>query len=159
VGGKSYEVFDDGLDATEFLISANPGEPLKPLSKIASGGEISRVMLALKSILGESDNIETMVFDEIDTGIGGETAIAVASALKNLSATKQILCVTHLAQIAAVAQNHLNVEKNTDGQSTAVTVRLLKDTMEIKKEISRLLSGTQTPKTLEHAEELLSGFN
>ncbi|MDR2608473.1 MAG: DNA repair protein RecN, partial [Treponema sp.] len=115
-GGLVYGLW--GADEVEFLISANAGEPLKDLSRIASGGELSRVMLAIKTVLASSDNLETLVFDEIDTGIGGEVALAVGEYMAKIGEIKQIFCVTHLASIAVRADNHLKVEKKTEGGRT-----------------------------------------
>ncbi len=103
-----------GFDDIEFMISANLGEPLRPLTKIASGGELSRVMLALKTVLSEGDTVNSLIFDEIDTGIGGEVALNIASHIKNLSKKKQIICITHLAVIASHADNHIKIEKNQE---------------------------------------------
>jgi DNA repair protein RecN (Recombination protein N) len=103
----------------EFLISANPGEPVKELARIASGGELSRVMLAIKTVLARSDTLETLVFDEIDTGIGGEVALAVGEYLEKIGEFKQIFCITHLASIAVRADNHIRVEKSVTGSARA----------------------------------------
>ncbi|MBU0579957.1 MAG: DNA repair protein RecN, partial [Candidatus Margulisbacteria bacterium] len=138
-----------------FLISANPREPPKPLVKIASGGEVSRVMLALKSVLADADPIPTMVFDEIDTGIVGRTANAVAVKLQELAKKRQIICVTHLPQIASQANNHAVVEKHFAENRTKVIVKQLTQDHERKEEISRMLSGSTSDVTLKHAEEIL----
>jgi len=150
-----FKIFETGIDQVEFLISANPGEPPKPLAKIASGGEISRIMLALKSVLADADPIPTMVFDEIDTGIGGRTAKAVGNKLHQLALKRQVICVTHLPQIASLAQQHLVVEKEFAAGRTIVSVKLLRNDTERKAEISRMLSGTTSEITLKHAEEIL----
>ncbi|MFC1517224.1 DNA repair protein RecN [Candidatus Margulisiibacteriota bacterium] len=150
-----FKAFPTGIDQVEFLISANPGEPPKPLAKIASGGEVSRIMLALKSVLADADPIPCMVFDEIDTGIGGRTAKAVAEKLADLAKKRQIICVTHLPQIASLAKNHLVVEKHFDGMRTVVGIIKLKDPEDRKEEISRMLSGTSSAATMKHAEEIL----
>ncbi len=144
----------EGYDNAEFLISPNPGEPLKPLTKIASGGEISRVMLAIKDVLIDRDIVPAMVFDEIDTGIGGDTANAIAKKIAAIADKHQIICITHLAQIAAVADRHLMVIKNTEQETTAVDVRLLQEA-EREHEIARMLSGRITDTTKAHARELL----
>ncbi|HAL74698.1 MAG TPA: DNA repair protein RecN [Clostridiales bacterium] len=129
-----------GLDKIEFLISANPGEPLKPLIRIASGGEASRIMLAIKSILAEADRIPVLIFDEIDTGVSGRTASRVADKLSQLSRHRQIFCITHLAQIAAMADQHLLIEKISDEETTRTQLTEL-DADGRKEELARLLSG------------------
>jgi len=145
----------DGIDQVEFLISTNPGEPLKPLAKIASGGEISRTMLALKASLQRTHEIPILVFDEIDVGIGGKTAEAVGEKLREVSRYAQVLCVTHLPQIAALADWHLQVEKITEGKRTRVIVTPLEYDERVK-ELARMLSGKQiTQASLQHAQELL----
>ena len=144
-----------GLDKIEFLITPNPGEPPKPLAKIASGGEISRVMLALKTLLGNADHIPTMVFDEIDSGIGGKIAEIVGQKLQQIAAAHQVICITHLPQIACKGVTHLHVEKRVDTDHTAVSVRRLA-AQERLEEIARMLGGaTLTPITLQHAQEML----
>jgi DNA repair protein RecN (Recombination protein N) len=149
------ELFDTGIDQVELLISPNLGEPPRPLAQIASGGEISRVMLALKSIF-VSDPIQTVIFDEIDTGIGGETAIAVGKQIKSLAHNKQVFCITHLAQIASQADHHYKVEKIAQDNRTIVTAVLLQSPKALQEEISRMLSGTKTKESIKHAQELLS---
>jgi DNA repair protein RecN (Recombination protein N) len=145
-----------GIDRVEFLLSANAGEPLKPLRSIASGGEISRVMLAIKTALADSDDIPTLVFDEIDSGIGGEVGRALGEHLQNLSSRKQILCITHLASIAAHADNHIRVSKIEAGGRTITTAEAVRDRRRIE-EIARMLSGdSQTEASLSHAEQLLT---
>ncbi|MBN2441133.1 MAG: DNA repair protein RecN [Spirochaetales bacterium] len=147
-----------GIDSVEFLISPNLGEPFKPLMKIASGGEISRVMLALKSVLAEADHISSLIFDEVDAGIGGEVAIAVAEKLKTLSGKKQILCITHLATIAVRAENHMKVEKVIQDKRTHTKVYPIRGEA-VKVEISRMLSGDKKDHvSLQHAEELLRKY-
>lgn len=162
------EVLDeDGFDNVEFLFSANPGEPLKPLIKIASGGEISRVMLALKSTeisfsegSWEGRNIpqkKTLLFDEVDAGIGGITAQNVANKLKKISKNHQVICITHLPQIAAIADNHLLIKKTFHDKSIKVTVESL--TYEKRQqELARMLSGVVTDTSIKHAKELLNSF-
>ncbi|PIE04904.1 MAG: DNA repair protein RecN [Spirochaetales bacterium] len=144
-----------GLDNVEFLLSANRGESPKPLKSVASGGELSRVMLALKSVLGESDIVQTMVFDEVDTGIGGEVARAVGEHLHLLSGSKQVFCITHLASIAVFADNHLKVSKSTvDGRTVTRVERV--DGSERVKEVARMLAGDQNAEaSLGHAAGLL----
>jgi DNA repair protein RecN (Recombination protein N) len=147
-----------GADDVEFLISANPGEPVKDLARIASGGELSRVMLAIKTVLAESDAIETLVFDEIDTGIGGEVALAVGEYLKKIGAIKQIFCITHLASIAVRADNHIRVEKKDSSGRTQTTARLLSGKGR-QEEIARMLAGDSAgAAALAHADDLLSKY-
>ncbi|MDR0316664.1 MAG: DNA repair protein RecN [Treponema sp.] len=146
-----------GTEDVEFLISANTGEPLKDLSRIASGGELSRVMLAIKTVLSAGDaagSIETLVFDEIDTGIGGEVALAVGEYLARVGETKQIFCVTHLASIAVRADNHFKVEKRTEGGRTFTGVGPLSSEGR-KKEIARMLAGDAGNAALAHADDLI----
>lgn len=146
----------NGFDTVEFLISPNQGEPVKKLKTIASGGEISRVMLAIKSVLAENDHVNSLVFDEIDSGIGGEIAVAVGEHMYNLSKYKQILCITHLASIAVRADNHIRVNKISEGGRTLTEIEIL-DSGTRKVEIARMLSGdTGADVSLKHAEELLA---
>lgn len=145
----------NGLNTVEFLISSNIGEPLKPLSKIASGGEMSRIMLAIKTILANVDAIPTLIFDEIDTGISGKAAQRVGEKLAYISQTHQVLCVTHLSQLACMADNHLYIEKNSDNEKTFTSVRYL-ERKERVQEIARIIGGTDiTPLALKHSDELL----
>ncbi|MBU1627817.1 hypothetical protein KKB18_10650, partial [bacterium] len=145
-----------GIDEIDFLFSANPGEELKSLSKIASGGEISRIMLALKNILASVDKVDSLVFDEVDTGIGGKIAGSVGRRLKKLSRYHQVLAVTHLAQIAAFADNHIKVEKYEKDNKTCISVEKLIDKKKRISEISRMLSGDlKSDTSLKHAEELM----
>ena len=147
-----------GMDNIEFLISANKGSPLLPLARIASGGELSRVMLALKTILSSGDTAGTRVFDEIDTGIGGEIAVALGSHMKMLAAKKQILCITHLASIAVYADNQLKIQKGVEGSATATNVFPVTGDERVK-EIARMLSGdASTAQSLEHAASMLQRF-
>jgi DNA repair protein RecN (Recombination protein N) len=145
-----------GADQIEFLISPNPGEPLKPLAKIASGGEISRVMLALKSVLSRTLAVPTLVFDEIDAGIGGRTGTILAEKLSALSAASQILCITHLPQIAARGGAHFRIEKRTHAGRTTIQVAALDPAQRVE-EIARMLGGTRVSETvLQHAREMLT---
>lgn len=144
----------DGLDRVEFLISTNAGEPLKPLAKIASGGEMSRVMLAIKTILAEVDSIPTLIFDEIDTGISGKAAQRVGEKLALISRKHQVLCVTHQAQIACRADCNYLIEKVSGGGSTRTMVKKL-DTEGRIKEIARLIGGETTETSLKYAAELI----
>lgn len=144
----------NGIDDIEFEFSANPGEPPKPITKIASGGELSRLMLCLKVILAEVDRIPVLIFDEVDAGIGGVTADKVSQRLKELSRQRQVLCITHLPQIASRADHHIKVEKIQKKNSVEVRVKSLTDT-ERQEEIARMLSGKITDASLKHAKELL----
>ncbi len=143
----------DGLDRVEFFISTNIGEEAKPLHKIASGGEMSRMMLAIKTILANADEIPTLVFDEIDTGISGKAARAVAEKMKRIAKTHQVICVTHLAVIAAKSDYHYYINKEVVCHHTKSKVKLLKES-EVIEEIARLASGENTPIALEHAKQL-----
>ena len=144
-----------GIDDVEFMISPNKGENLKPVENIASGGEISRIMLAVKSVLSEKDNVDSMLFDEIDTGIGGEAAVSLGEHLVLLSENKQIICITHLASIAASADNHLKAEKNVIDGRTLSYVAAVEDEERVS-EIARMLSGNLSGSiSVEHARELL----
>lgn len=146
-----------GADDVDFMFSPNAGEAHKPLTKIASGGEISRVMLALKVVLGRADDIPTLVFDEIDAGISGKTAAAVGAKLAELAADRQVICVTHLAQIAAAAGRHFRVGKAEVGARTTTHVAVLDEERRVE-EIARLLSGAKISETsLKHAREMLVG--
>ncbi|MBR1536935.1 MAG: DNA repair protein RecN [Treponema sp.] len=151
-----------GIDDIEFLISANPGQPLAPLAKIASGGELSRVMLSLKTILCESDTtgestVGTMIFDEIDTGIGGEVAVSIGQHLKNLAKNRQVLCITHLASIAVYADNQIKIEKAVSEGKTSTKVHEILGEERVS-EIARMLSGDSSSQSLEHARSMLSKF-
>ena len=148
-----------GKDNVEFMISANPGTPLLPLAKIASGGELSRVMLALKTIFAQNDSVETLIFDEIDTGIGGEVAVSVGSHLKHLAKNKQIFCITHLASIAVYADNQIKIEKAVSGGITSSNVYLLSGENRVI-EIARMLSGdSNNEQSLEHARTMLQKYS
>ena len=148
-----------GLDTVEFEISPNKGEPLKPLRDIASGGEISRIMLAIKTVLAETDSIETLIFDEIDTGIGGEVGVSVGTHLHELGDHKQVLCITHLASIAVRADLHLKVEKIVYDERTATQVRSIEGREKVE-EIARILSGDRSGEaSLNHAEEMLKKYS
>ena len=147
-----------GKDKLEFLISPNQGEPFRRLVQIVSGGEMSRIMLALKTILASSDQIGTLIFDEVDAGIGGEVALAVGERLKRLAAEKQVLCITHLATIAVRADNHLKVEKSSEGERTVTRVTQVAGAAR-REEIARMLAGDRKGDTsLKHAEELLARY-
>ncbi len=147
-----------GFDRIEFLISPNEGEPEKPLREIASGGEISRIMLALKSVFSENDKIQSLIFDEIDSGIGGEVAVAVGDHLAKLGKNKQVLCITHLASIAVRADNHIRVEKREGEGRTYTDIRPIEEEERVT-EIARMLSGdTESDSSLSHAQELLQRY-
>ena len=144
-----------GLGTLEFLFSPNPGEELRPLAKIASGGEISRVMLALKSILNDQDTIPVMIFDEVDTGIGGSVAEKVGVKLKKVAKAKQVFCITHLPQIAGMASSHFRIEKQIKGKRTRSSIRQLEYEERVE-ELARMSSGENiTDASLEHAREML----
>lgn len=145
-----------GMDSVEFLISTNKGEGMKPLSKIASGGELSRIMLALKNVIADKDNIHTLIFDEIDTGVSGRAAQKIGIKLKEVSSSKQVLCVTHLARIAAMADHHLLIEKKSDSSKTFTSVRTLSHE-ERRYEIARIMVGDEiTDAALKNADEMLN---
>ncbi|MDP3488458.1 MAG: DNA repair protein RecN, partial [Bacillota bacterium] len=144
-----------GTEKVELLFSANLGEEPKPLSKIASGGEMSRVMLGLKAVFSQLDSIPTLVFDEIDSGVGGKAAQAVAEKIARVAIGKQVLCVTHLPQIAAVAQTHFYIQKHTQGERTVTTLSALDGTTRVQ-ELARMLSGDESQVALQHAQELLN---
>ncbi|MBQ8741047.1 MAG: DNA repair protein RecN [Clostridia bacterium] len=144
-----------GCDAVEFLISANAGESVKPLHKIASGGELSRIMLSIKSVLADKDDVDTLIFDEIDTGISGRAADKVGLQLQRVADSRQVICVTHLAQIAAYAENHLLIEKSVSNERTYTSVTSLDYESQIR-EIARIMSGTDITENLYNsAKELL----
>lgn len=145
----------NGIDNIEFMISFNLGEDVKPIYKVASGGEMSRFMLAFKTILADIDNIDTLVFDEIDTGISGIAAQIVGEKLSSIASKKQIICITHLPQIAAHADTHYCIEKNTSEDRTFTSIRKLGD-IQRRDEIARLIAGSNiTEKTMEHASEII----
>lgn len=150
------ELYENGIDNIEFLLSANAGEEPKPLSKIASGGELSRIMLAIKCVLSELDDIDTLIFDEIDSGVSGRAALKIAAKMKELSKTHQVICVTHLAQIAAFADEHKLISKEEkDGRAYTCIASL--DYNGRKYELARIMGGlTVTQSILNSAEELLS---
>ena len=152
---KTGKLTINGMDSIEFLISANLGEEPKPIAKIASGGELSRIMLALKNVIAEKDSIGTLIFDEIDTGVSGRAAQKIGIKLKQISRLRQVLCVTHLAQMAVMSDNHLLIEKNIQGDRTVTTVRTL-DHEQRKYEIARIMGGENiTELMLENAEQYL----
>lgn len=151
----SCELSPDGADKLQFLVSTNPGEPPKPIAKIASGGELSRIMLALKTVLSNQDIVGTMIFDEVDAGIGGSAAGKVGKKLKEASRSRQVICVTHSAQIAAMAETQFRIEKKVLENRTFTDVHLLSHE-ERQKEIARMIGGTDvTELTMRNAEEML----
>ena len=153
--GKRFKLGADGIDSVEFLISPNVGEELRPLAKIASGGEISRIMLAVKTVLARTDEVSTMIFDEIDVGIGGRIAEVVGKKLKELAKTRQVICITHLPQIASLADSHCRVEKKIVDDRTVVEVETLSDAERVD-EIARMLAGEKiTDVTIAHAREMI----
>jgi DNA repair protein RecN (Recombination protein N) len=155
-GSEPDALGPDGADRTEFLLSANAGEPLKPLSRVASGGELSRVMLALKSVLVEADRVPVLIFDEIDTGVGGAVAAAIGKRLRALGRYHQVFCITHLPQVASQADHHACVEKAQVKDRTVTTVRALTG-VQREAEIARMLGGdTITPKVRATAAELIA---
>ncbi|MBQ8569561.1 MAG: DNA repair protein RecN [Oscillospiraceae bacterium] len=155
VESRQGKLTGNGMDTVEFLISTNKGEGMKPLSKIASGGELSRIMLALKNVIADKDDIHTLIFDEIDTGVSGRAAQKIGIKLRQVSSARQVLCVTHLSQLAVMADNHLLIEKKTEGDRTFTSVRQL-DFEERKYEIARIMCGDNiTDTALKNAEELL----
>jgi DNA repair protein RecN (Recombination protein N) len=138
----------------EFLFSANPGEPAKPLSKVVYGGELSRLMLAMKCILARRDHVDTVIFDEVDAGIGGQAAEAVAAKINELARHHQVLCITHLPQIAAYAATHFLVEKSVEDGRTLTSIRLLSKEERVR-ELARMLGGEDpSEQTLALAREL-----
>ena len=153
--GKEPLFSPTGIDRVEFLFSANPGEDLKPLAKVASGGELSRVLLALKSLLGRRGEAETLIFDEVDAGIGGRVAELVGIQLHKLSLRHQVICITHLPQIACYGQHHFVVEKRAKGDETHSSIRMLAES-ERTDELARMLGGVSiSAQAREHAKELL----
>lgn len=145
-----------GRETAEFMLSANPGEPLKPLEKVASGGELSRIMLCFKSIFADNDRVPTLIFDEIDTGISGRTAAVVGEKMLDIAKKHQVICVTHLAQIAALADAHLMVRKYDDGKNTFVETRQLNEEEKVQR-IAQMMDGeSDSPSALTHARELIA---
>ena len=151
---KKSAYSSDGMDNIEFMISTNHGEEIKPLAKVASGGELSRIMLGVKSVLSDTDGIHTLVFDEIDTGISGRTAQKVSEKLACIAREHQVICITHLAQIASMADRHFVIEKNVYNDRTRTDIRELND-VESKEELARILGGTRiTEAVMNSAEEM-----
>jgi DNA repair protein RecN (Recombination protein N) len=154
--GRGWALGPEGYDKVEFMFSANPGEPLRPLAKVASGGEASRVMLALKTVLSESDEVETLIFDEIDTGVGARSASAVANLLLRLEKAKQLLCISHLAPIAGLGMHHFHVVKSIENEKTSIAVYRLTGDKRID-ELAKMLGGEPITETSRfHAKELFA---
>ncbi|MGD8191531.1 DNA repair protein RecN [Brevibacillus ginsengisoli] len=155
IEGIKQHIDSSGIDQVEFMIAPNPGEPLRPLSKIASGGELSRVMLAIKAILATTDQVQTLIFDEVDTGVSGRVAQAIAEKLSRVGRNRQVLCITHLPQVASLADAHLLIQKQMDEQETSTQVTLLQGEDRVN-ELARMLGGAVvTDKTKEHAREMI----
>lgn len=158
VSRRAHELDSSGIDSIEFLVSANPGEPPRPLARIASGGEISRIMLAIKSVMAAVDSMPTLIFDEIDVGVGGRTAAVIGDKLNSLAQNSQVLCVTHLPQIACSPGRHFAIEKQSHEGRTVVRVRELSDEERVT-ELARMLGGAAPSDTaIQHAREML-GMN
>ena len=148
--------FANGMDNVEFLISANPGEPPKPLTKVASGGELSRTMLAIKTVLAKTQSADTLIFDEIDTGVSGKAAQKIAAKLWRLARNNQVICISHQPQLAAFADNHYYIEKEVSKDAARTIVRILGDE-ERKAEVARIIDGADiTDTALTHAAEMIA---
>ncbi|PKR78947.1 DNA repair protein RecN [Halalkalibacillus sediminis] len=156
---ESIRLMKNGIDQIQFLISTNPGEPVKPLHKVASGGEISRIMLALKSIFSQHQGITSVIFDEVDTGVSGRVAQSIAQKIQEISKGSQVLCISHLPQVAAMADQHLLIEKDQDLNQTKTSVKKLEKEQSVE-EIGRMISGSElTDATKKHALELIEQAN
>ncbi len=154
IESEENKIGPDGYDQASFMISTNPGEDLRPLAQIASGGELSRIMLALKTVLADRDEIETLIFDEIDTGISGKTAWKVSEKMGILGQKHQLICITHLPQIAAMADSHFQIEKTVTKERTVTTIRALEETESVE-ELARMLGGASiTENVLNNAREM-----
>ncbi|MEW9669628.1 DNA repair protein RecN [Ammoniphilus sp. 3BR4] len=155
INGTKVKVRESGVDEVEFMISPNPGEPLRPVAKIASGGELSRIMLGMKAILADLEPVGTLIFDEVDTGVSGRAAQAIAEKLVAVSRNKQVLCITHLPQMACMADAHFHISKQASDTETMTLVNLLSDEERVD-ELARLLGGVEvTDTTRNHAREML----
>ncbi|GGC91248.1 DNA repair protein RecN [Thalassobacillus devorans] len=153
--GKNVKLLPNGFDIVKFLITTNPGEPMKEIHKVASGGELSRVMLALKKIFSKHQGVTSVIFDEVDTGVSGRVAQAIAEKIYGISEGSQVLCISHLPQVASMADTHLQIEKHVTGERTATSVHELEEKEKVE-EISRMITGAElTETTKEHARELL----
>jgi DNA repair protein RecN (Recombination protein N) len=158
ISSDKERIASNGFDDIEFMISTNPGEPVKPVKNVASGGELSRIMLGIKTILAGVDDIDSLIFDEIDTGISGITAREVGKRLKELSAKHQVIAITHLAQIAALSDTHFVIEKNVEGGKTKTEISRMDDDQRLK-ELARLLGGDENSKAaLDNARELINSL-
>ncbi|UCZ54616.1 DNA repair protein RecN [Bacillus shivajii] len=156
---KSLPITKEGIDDISFMVATNKGEPLKPLAKVASGGEISRMILALKKILATHEGVTSLIFDEVDTGVSGRVAQAIAEKIHHISVGSQVLCITHLPQVAAMADTHLFISKGEDSERVTTSVKPLNEEEQIE-ELSRMISGVEiTELTKEHAKELLEQAN
>jgi DNA repair protein RecN (Recombination protein N) len=152
---EEEEATSAGLERAEFLVSANPGMPLRPLGKVASGGELSRISLAIQVITAGGAGIPTLIFDEVDVGIGGRVAEMVGRRLRTLGSGRQVMCVTHQPQVAALGHHHFQVSKGTQDGTTTTRIRPLTATERVD-EIARMLGGIEiTPQTRSHAQEML----
>jgi DNA repair protein RecN (Recombination protein N) len=156
VGEVPGELSQTGQNTVEFLFSANPGEPPKSLARVASGGELSRIMLALKTILAESDHVPVLIFDEVDAGVGGAVAEVMGARLRDLGRHHQVLCVTHLPQVASQADAHYQVRKEVRQERTVTQLRLLK-AKEREEEVARMLAGVTVTKTARAAAAEMIG--
>jgi DNA repair protein RecN (Recombination protein N) len=153
---KRWKLWSTGVDKVEFLLSANVGEPPKPLKAVASGGEISRIMLALRTILADTDKVPVIIFDEIDAGAGASMGMPIAEKLRSVAGSHQVICVTHLPQIAAMADNHIVVDKQVSSGRTRTEVSFPSGRARIQ-EIARMLGGRTTGQiSIRHAQELLA---
>jgi len=154
IQGEHYRLFPDGIDTLQYLVSTNPGQPMHPLSKIASGGELSRFMLALKSLIGKLENVDTLLFDEIDTGIGGITADQVGVKCRDLAHDKQLICITHLPQIAAKGQHHFVIDKTVHDTETNISISPVKGEARME-EITRMLGEPYSEASKQLARSML----
>ena len=145
----------DGIDVIDFKVSFNKGELLKPLSKVASGGELSRFMLALKTVIGKNMTMQTKIFDEIDTGVSGKVAFHIAKKIKNIANTSQVLCITHLAQVASIADTHIKISKSVSYNRTYTVIEVLDYNERVKEVAAMLSNGNITDNSINLAKELL----
>ena len=151
---KKDQISADGMDQIRFMISTNPGLPMRPVQEVASGGELSRIMLALKSVAAQADGVDTLIFDEIDTGISGETANRVAKKMAVISKDHQVIAITHLPQIAAMADSHFEIEKNVEENETVTSIHPLSEEDSVR-ELARMLGGAKiTDSVLANASEM-----
>ena len=151
---KTAHYTANGYDDVQFMISTNPGSPLKPLDRVASGGELSRIMLAIKEVMADGDEIETLIFDEIDTGISGRTAQMVSEKMNVIARNHQIICITHLPQIAAMADAHFLIEKSVQDQTTISNIFEMSQEESVR-ELARMLGGVEiTDTVLQSAQEM-----